>query len=731
TEAPTVSAGGKVIGRVKFFVVGEGTCSIWGGFMIDEIPGPSFYQTINAPINSEYILFETELPTSYGGIHNVYFELLSPNHLKTRTATYTVTEPEPDKITIESPTDGQVVSPGQELTANATLKVTGFGSKAVDGYWVIDGVKEAFTETAYVAGEAYIKLQKDLPTNVPGNHTLKLIVNSPYSVVSDEISYRVEGDSSTLINIDPIIEGTTVSLNSYKTIKLTFNVTKAGLVNLFGYLMVDGEVYYTLNESVNGPIVYTKELAIPTTTLGNHSVYFKLLTPVVAASNIVTYRVVGTSWVWPYLIYPADGTTVKQGDPLIAQLGLHVGGIGTVKIVGQWFIDDNPYADVEQLLSASSSTIIFESLQLPTDSPGWHRLKFRQTWPQYEETREVWYRVWGREQPPSFIDVTAIPEPPYPQHETFQLRIKANDDRGIKTVVVQLNSQLRYTYDANGLQVIDYTTPAIGPVPAGEHWWRVVLTDIDGLETDYIGRFTVTSGEGSLIGSVIRKNVNTPIVGAVVTCSGRTAITDEYGKYTITGLGVGEQIVSASHPDYGTKEARVIIYSDYTTTAPALELTDKGPEPVIYLVESYPSVPVRGQAFILNVYVRNDGENATESEVVVSSPDGAVIVIDPDTEAQYPSFSHVYDIGAFMEHRDGQQIRAIHQSAVVRWNTWETGTTRKLMLKVTPTESKKYHFWIRSTMNIDNRDERVNTPFLSEILDQTGYPSKVYEVVVP
>jgi len=730
STSPTVSAGEKVIGRVKFFVEGEGRTSIWGRFMIDGIPGPSYYRTITAPIDKEYLVFETELPTYYSGSHEVYFELLAPTPKKTHSTTYTVTAPKVDRINIKSPMDGQTVSPGEKLTASVEVKLVGFGSKTVSGYWLIDGEKKTFNETAFVAGEAYIKLQTDLPTNISGEHTFKLVLTSPYSESSALITYKVEGSSETLIEIDPIIEGTTISRNSPQTISLKFNIAKSGLTELLGFLIVDGETFSTFDKTVTGPGIFTYTLAIPTDILGTHSVYFKLIKPVVAASNIVTYRVVGSSWVWPRLLYPADGTTVKQGDPLLAQLGLYVGGVGTVKIVGQWIIDDNPYADMEQLLSASSSTIIFETLQLPTDAPGWHRLKFRQTWPQWEETREIWYRVWGREQPPSFIDITAIPQPPYPQQETFQLRIKANDDRGIKTVKVQLDSLLKYTYDANGLHVIDYTTPAIGPVPAGDHWWRVILTDLDGLETDYIGRFTVTSGEGSLIGSVMEKGSNRPIEGAVVTCSGHTVLSDIYGKYTITGLGVGEQVVSATYPELGAASARVLIYSAMTTTAPVLELSSKGPEPFVYLVESYPSIPVAGQPFFLSIYVRNDGELASLSEVVISSPDSAFLEIDPDTGAQYPSFSHVYNPGAFLEHRDGQQIRAIHQSAVVRWDTWGNGTTRKVLLKVTGSSSGKYQFWIRSTMNIDNRDERVSYPYSSQTLDQTGWPSKVYEIEI-
>lgn len=728
SSSPTVPAGEKVTGLVKFFVSGEGKTSISGRFMIDEVPGPSYYHTIVAPIDSQYLEFKTDLPTYYSGEHEVYFEVLYPNNTKSRTARYTVTAPRVERISIKSPKDGTSVESGADLMANAEIKLTGFGSKTVDGYWLIDGDRNAFSETAFVAGKAYIKLSQHLPTNIPGNHTFQLVLTSPYAEKSMELSYNVKGTEGTIVKIDPIIEGTTIHLDSPQSIVLRFTITKDGATPLLGHLMVDGQVFYTLNDTINGPGVFSYTLSIPTSELGEHSVYFRLSSPVTAASNIITYRVVDTSWVWPRLMYPADGTTVKQGDPLIAQLGLHVGGIGTVKIVGQWIIDDNPYADMEQLLSASGSTVIYESLNLPTDSPGWHRLKFRQTWPQWEETREIWYRVWGREQPPSFIDITAIPQPPYPQQETFQLHIKANDDRGINQVKVQLDSQLLYTSDMGGLQVIDYVTPAIGPVPAGDHWWRVVLSDLDGLETDYIGRFTVTSGNGSLIGSVIEKGTNRPIEGAVVSCAGHTALTDYYGKYTITNLGVGEQVVSVTHHGLGTAEARVTIFSGMTTTAPVLELSDGGPEPAVYLIETYPPNPIPGQPFLLSIYVRNDGDNAGLSEVVISSPDDATIEIDPDTGAQYPSFSHVYNKGAFLEHRDGQQIRAIHQCAVVKWNVWGSGTTRKVLLKATAPSDGKYHFWVRSTMNIDDRVSRVNSPYTSTIHDQTGWPCKTVEI---
>ncbi len=728
STSPTVPAGEKVTGIVKFFVSGEGKTSISGRFMVDGVPGPSYYRTITAPIDSQYLVFETDLPTYYTGEHEVYFEVLYPNVTKTCTARYTVTAPEVKRISIKSPKDGMSVESGEMLTANAEVKLTGFGSKVVDGYWLIDGERHEFSETAFVAGDAYIKLSQSLPTNIPGSHTYKLVLKSPYTEESKELSYIVEGTEGTVVKIDPIIEGTTIHLDSPLSIVLRITVAKDGVTPLLGHLFVDGELYHTLNETITQSGVYSYTLTVPTSGLGEHSVYFRLTSPVTAASNIITYRVVGTSWVWPRLIYPADGTTVKQGDPLIAQLGLHVGGVGTVKIVGQWLIDDNPYSDVEQLLSASSSTVIYESLNLPTDSPGWHRLKFRQTWPQWEETREIWYRVWGREQPPSFIDITAIPQPPYPQQETFQLHIKANDDRGISQVKVQLDSQLMYTADMGGLQVIDYVTPAIGPLTAGDHWWRVLLTDLDGLETDYIGRFTVTSGDGSLIGSVIEKGSNMPIEGAVVSCAGHTALTDEYGKYTITELGVGEQVVSATHSGFGSAEARVTIFSGMTTTAPVLELSEAGPQPAVYLIETYPPNPIPGQPFLISVYVRNDGDQAGLSEVVVSSPDNANLEIDPDTGAQYPSFSHVYNIGSFLEHRDGQQIRAIHQCVVVNWNVWGRGTTRKVLLKATAPSEGKYQFWVRATMNIDDRQNRVNSPRTSTILDQTGWSCKIVEI---
>ncbi|HOO96982.1 MAG TPA: carboxypeptidase-like regulatory domain-containing protein [Caldisericia bacterium] len=733
-EAPTVNtvveSGGTIYGRVKFFVEGTGRTPLWGQFMIDGIPGPSFYQTIEAPIDEPFIIFEAELPTTYGGTHEVWFELFRPSQMKTQKVVYSVTVPQTKRVKITSPESGRVYQPGETIEAVGEVTLSGWGTKIVSGYWKMDEKQIPFSETANVAGEAVIKIKTLLPTNIPGSHSVHFVVTSPFNEASEIVSYSVVETGPMVIQIDPIIEGTTVGIDGELNITVRVKVKETGSFQLLGYLLIDGEMYYTLSDSIIGPGDFVYTLKAPTNKVGLHTVQFKLISPAEALSNTVTYRVVGASWVWPHIFFPADGTTVKQGDSLIAQLGLYVGGMGKQKVVGTWMIDDNPWSDLERMIEITSPAIIYETLSLPTDSPGWHKLKFRMTWPQYEESNEVWYRVWGREQPPSFIEVRAIPESPYPQDGTFQIYVRANDDRGIKTVTVQIDTITAYTQDMGGLQVVDYYTPAIGPIPAGEHVWRVILKDMDGLETDYIGKFIVTGGYGSIEGHVLELGSNRPISGATVTCSGNTVTTDVMGHYVIENLGVGEQIVQARHPQWGTAEGRVIVVHDSKVVAPALYLGHKGAVPVVYQVEAYPINPKPGEEFILSVYVRNDGEDAGLSEVVISSPDGAMLVIDPDTEAQYPSHSHVYDPGSFLEHRDGQPMRLMHQAAVVRWNTWGSGVTRKVMLRVTGVAVKEYSFWVRATMDTDDLGLRVNFPEISGTYDQQGWPSLPYTVDV-
>jgi len=728
TNSATVDAGGNLIGRVKFFISGEGKSSIWGRFVIDNVEGPSFYQSIETPMTNP-IIFQTLLPTYFGGSHEVYFELLQPNHFKTKSAFYIVNVPQKERVRITNPTNGQVFKIGQQTDASAEVMISGWTLFTLQGTWVIDGVRTNFTQKANVAGEALIKLTTPLLTSNSGDHTIKLELAEPFQEASKQISYKVsEGDGPIVITIEPIVDSATITIGTPQKIKIKVNVKGSGTFNLKGFLLVDGMITSTLDVIVTGPGDFKYEIPLPTQTMGVHTIKFKLIEPQLVESNIETYFVVGETWIWPSITYPADGTTVLQGSPLIAELAIRVGGKGTQKVVGVWMIDGNPWHDYEQMLVITSETTLLETMSLPTDAPGWHKLKFRMTWPYYAQSKEIWYRVWGREQPPSFIEILAIPQPPYPQNETFQLRIMANDDRGIKTAHVYLDSTKVLEADMGGIMKIDYVTSPIGPVPAGDHTWRVVLVDLDGLDADYIGRFVVTSGRGTLEGVILEALTNRPLEGATVTCAGRVTIADAYGKYRIENLGLGEQTVSASLKDHRSAEARVLVMGGLVTYAPTLYLGEKGPDPIIYQIENYPSVVKPGQSFILNLYIRNDGKIADWSEVAISCPDGAIIEIDPETGAQYPSFSHVFLPGSYIDHRDGQLIRAMHPVVIIRWNTWGTGVVHKVMLKVTVLEAKKFEFWTRATMGQGGFKE--NYPSFSATLDQQGWSILKYSVDV-
>lgn len=723
-----VDADGRLPGKVTFSFDGEGRFILWGRFMIDGQEGPSIYKTLDAPM-SEPEIFETMLPTYYAGSHSVYFELLSPNHIKTNPTTYSVTAKAEKIITITNPQNGKAFNPGDKLTANAEIKVKGVGIKTISGYWLLDGsTKFPFTHTAQVAGSAVIKINQDIPTETPGEHKLKVVLDSPLQETSDEVFYKVISKAPIVLKFDTAISDLNISLSQKTKVTLHVSITEPGTFNLVGGLYIDGILEIPFSKTLTGPNTYSFDFEVPTTKVGLHYIQFKLTQPAEIASNMITYRVVGESWVWPWIIQPADGTTVNQGSALEAKLALRVGGKGTQKAVGTWMLDDNPWRSYEQLLTISSDTILYETLMLPTDAPGWHKLKFVMSWPQVEVSNEIWYRVWGREQPPSFVNITAMPQPPYPQTDTFQLRIQANDDRGIKRCFVQIGAATVATSDLGGMQIIDYLTPPLGPFPPGDYFWRVVLEDLDGLEAEYTGRFVVTSGQGIIEGFVMEKGSNRPLSGAKVTCGNREVIADTNGHYKIDQVGYGQQVVQAAYSGKKIGQALVNVVGSSITVAPTIYLEEQGPVPVITQVITSPGPLYAGQTYDMHVYVRNDGKDGQECEVAISCPDGIMIQIDPETEAQYPTQSQVFLPGSVIDHRDGQPIRAYHPVAIVKWSSWGAGVTRKVLLRFTPVEAKTYQFWIRS--RVSSGSEWEISPISSETFDQQGYPVKVENVTV-
>ncbi len=731
-ESPTGSQsapmGGQVLGRVKFMIEGQGKTIISGRFIIDGYEGPSYFRTIDAPTPGP-LYFDTVLPTLSGGRHEVYFELLSPNQSKTAISSYNVTEPVFERVFIINPTNGLAVEPGQKLMASGEIKLKGWGLIVVEGNWIIDGNKVPFSHRINVANEAFAKLSVELPTNVPGDHIVGLEVRAPFVDMAKTVTYKVIQKAPIVVSVDPAISGAVVSLGGTLKVTVSMNITGSGPFNILGYLLVDGNTVATLEKVVIGPGQFSFDFVLPSDKLGPHTVQFKLVSPVTIASNIAIYRVVGEGWVWPRIISPADGTTVMQGSALEAELGIKVGGKGTVKVVGVWLLDGNPWKDYEQMLQITSETIILEKVALPTDAPSWHTLKFRLTWPHFEETNEIWYRVWGRNQPPSFIEVSPIPGPPYPSNTAFQLHVRASDDRGLDKFEVKVDGNPGWIMASfAGMLQVDWMSPTLGPFPPGEHFWSVIATDVEGLSTTYNGKFLVVQGQGSIEGIAIERNTNRPVEGAWATCSGKTTKTDMFGKYRIDGLGAGEHFVTISHPYYKTGEARVLVHNEQTTQAPAIYLDLLGPVPVVYQIEEWPAIIYPGQTFTLSVYVRNDGKDAGPSEVAITCPDGAFLEIDPDTGGQYPSFSQVFAPGAFIEHRDGQTIRALFPVAIVRWNTWGSGVVRKVLLKVTVQEAKKFSFWVRTYMKEGDYTEFF--PRTSDVLDQQGWPVRTYDVTV-
>lgn len=720
-----VDADGNLPARVHFSFDGTGKFILWGRFMVDDIVGPSIYRTLEAPCSDE--VFDTTLPTYFAGSHNVYFELLSPNHLKTTAFTYTVNPKSEKNIKITAPENGRTVSPGDALDANAEITIKGVGMKNISGYWLVDSIKKMpFTLAAQVANSAVIKISQKLPTEDSGEHKLKIVLDSPFQETSDEITYKVRSLAPIKLKFDTRISDLNIELSGKAKVTLYIDILEPGTYTLDGGIYIDGILTIPFTKTLTGPGSYQYEFELPTTQVGLHYIQFKLTQPAAIASNMITYRVVGQSWVWPYITYPADGTTVNQGEFLEAKLALKVGGRGTQKVVGKWMLDDNPWRDYEQLLTITSDTILFENIQLPTDAPGWHKLKFVMSWPQVEVSNEIWYRVWGREQPPSFINITSYPQPPIPQTETFQLRIQANDDRGIKRCFVQVGAGIVAQQDIGGLQILDWMTPALGPFPAGNYFWRVVIEDLDGLDAEYTGRFTVTSGKGSIEGFVMEKDTNKPMAGATVICGNRTTTADTSGHYRIELVGTGEQIVQATLVGKKTGEVHVNVQGEPTTVAPTIYLEELGPVPVITQIIKSPGPLYPGQTYDMHVFVRNDGNEGGECEVAISCPDGIMIEIDPETGFQYPSQSQVFLPGSFLEHRDGQPIRAIHTVAIVKWNSWGAGVTRKVLLRFTPVEAKPYQFWIRSRVKTGGSWEI--SPRASETTDQQGYPVQVETV---
>jgi hypothetical protein len=723
TSSTAVNANGLMPAKVTFTFDGEGRFILWGRFVIDGIEGPSIYKTLDAPV-TDPVVFDTFLPTYFGGSHKVYFELLSPNYLKTNETTYTVIVVTEKNVKIVEPATGKSVNQGDLLETVGEISLTGYGTKNISGYWLVDNSKKlSFTTTAQVANTAVIKVKDKLPTDEPGDHKVKLVVESPIAETSDEISYKVINQAPITIKFDTTISDINITLSSKAKVTAYVTITEAGTYNLIGGLYVDGALVTPFAKTLTGPGTFSFDFEIPTTSVGLHYIQFRLTSPAQIASNTISYRVVGESWVWPWIVQPADGTTVNQGSFLEAKLALRVGGKGTQKAVGKWMLDGNPWRDYEQLLTITSDTILYEYIMLPTDAPGWHKLKFVLSWPQVEVSNEIWYRVWGREQPPSFVDIQAMPQPPYPQTETFQLRIRANDDRGIKRCFVQVGANKVVDTDLGGLQIIDYMTPPLGPFPAGDYFWRVVLEDLDGLDSEYTGRFQVTSGKGTVEGFVLESGSNRPLVGANVVCGNRTATTDEYGKYRIEQLGLGMHVIQANYTSKKTGETTVNIYGDTVIVAPTIYLNEQGPVPVITQIIPTPGPLYPGQTYDLHVFIRNDGADGQDCEVAISCPDGIMLAIDPDTGFQYPSQSQVFLPGSFIEHRDGQPIRAIHPVAIVKWNSWGAGVTRKVLLRFTPVEAKPYEFWIRS--RVKSGDQWELSPTSSQTFDQQGYPVKV------
>ena len=310
----------------------------------------------------------------------------------------------------------------------------------------------------------------------------------------------------------------------------------------------------------------------------------------------------------------------------------------------------------------------------------------------------------------------------------MQITKTENDDRGIKRCYVQVGSGIVAQQDLGGLQVIDWTTPSLGPFPPGSYFWCVVIEDIDGLDAEYTGRFTVTSGKGSIEGFVMEKDTNKPMAGATVSCGNRTTTADTSGHYRIDMVGTGEQIVQATLSGKKTGEVRVNVLGESTTVAATIYLEDLGPVPVITQILTSPGPLYPGQTYDMHVFVRNDGKEGGECEVAISCPDGIMIEIDPETGFQYPSQSQVFLPGSYIEHRDGQPIRAVHTVAIVKWNSWGAGVTRKVLLRFTPVDTKTYQFWIRSRVKTGNSWEI--SPRESLTIDQQGYPVQVEKVNV-
>ncbi len=73
---------------------------------------------------------------------------------------------------------------------------------------------------------------------------------------------------------------------------------------------------------------------------------------------------------------------------------------------------------------------------------------------------------------------------------------------------------------------------------------------------------------GDVTGLVLDKVTKAAIIGAQVSCSTRTAVTDRTGRYTLTGLATGNRLLAVAMSDYQPATVPVVIAARVQITAP-------------------------------------------------------------------------------------------------------------------------------------------------------------------
>ena len=153
--------------------------------------------------------------------------------------------------------------------------------------------------------------------------------------------------------------------------------------------------------------------------------------------------------------------------------------------------------------------------------------------------------------------------------------------------------------------------------------WRLVCELWDRGVSPYLiadsREFTVRIGArpeetGNLEGYVVDATTGRGILGATVTCAGKSAKTDARGYYLLTGIPTGTHTATASHPEYRSQSKRVTVSAgatarcDFRLTRIGVPPPPAPPTPVAEIVEVITPKEARsGEKINVKVVLKNVG----------------------------------------------------------------------------------------------------------------------------